>query len=133
MKLQRKLSTKITCFSVLLILCVCVIIAFVCPQEVCYADSGKDSQDILQDNVDKNLSGLDVEALEELLASLDGDFKSLFGEDVVSTVKGIINGTFKGDFTSFLSILAKGLGKCVLDVLPMVLTVIAIAIIYSLL
>ena len=128
-----KLSTRIQYFCILLILCAAILVNVFLPQETCYADSNKDSEEILQDNVDKNLSGLDIDSLEALLASLDGDFKSLFGEDVVTTVKGIINGTFKGDFSSFMSVLFKGLGKCVLDVLPMILTVIAVAIIYSLL
>ena len=132
MKVKRKLSTHIQYLPLLLILCVLALFMIIQPQEVCFADS-KDSQEILQDNIDKNLSGLDIESLEELFKSLDGDFKSLFGDDVVNTVKGIIQGTYRGDFSAFLSVIFKGLGKCVLDVLPLILTIIAVAIIYSLL
>ncbi len=132
MRIKSKLSTHIQYFCILLILCASILIGVFQSQNVCFADSNNDSQEILQDNIDKNLSQLDVEALEELFSSLDSDFKSLFGEDVVSTVKGIIKGTYRGDFSSFLSVIFKGLGKCVLDVLPMMLTVIAVAIIYSL-
>ena len=131
---KRKISTHIQYFYILLILCVAIFaLTIINPSEVCLANSSKDSQEILEDNIDKNLSGLDMNSLEKLLDSLDKDFKSLFGEDVVSTVKGIINGSFKGDFSSFMTVMFKGLGKCVLDVLPMILTVIAVAIIYSLL
>lgn len=133
MKRICKVSTLIKYFCILSVLCALLIIGVIHPQEVCYADNTQDSQEILQDNVDQNLSGLDMSSLEDLLKSLDGDFKSLFGEDVVATVKGIIQGTFKGDFSAFMGVIFKGLGKCVLDVLPMILTIIAVAIIYSLL
>ena len=130
---KRRISTHIRYFSLLLILCAIVLLDVFCPQSVCHADNVKDSEEILEDNIDQNMSGLDFGALEELLGSLDGDFKSLFGEDVVTTVKGIIQGTYRGDFSSFMGVMFKGLGKCVLDVLPMVLTIVAVAIIYSLL
>ncbi|MDE5755693.1 MAG: stage III sporulation protein AE [Clostridia bacterium] len=133
MKNRCKISTYIQYFCILLILCLTFAIGIIQPHNVCYADNAQDSQEILQDNIDQNLSGLDIDSLQQLFDSLDGDFKSLFGEDVVATVKGIIQGTFRGDFSTFMGVMMKGLGKCVLDVLPMILTIIAVAIIYSLL
>ena len=133
MKFKGKISTYIQYFCIALILCIALVTSVIRPDEICYADNVQDSQEILEDNIDQNLSGLDLESLQRIFESLDGDFKSLFGEDVVTTVKGIIQGTFRGDFSTFMEILLKGLGKCVLDVLPMILTIIAVAIIYSLL
>jgi len=100
---------------------------------ICNADNQKDSEEIIQDNIDENLSKMDLTKIQAVLDSLEGDFKTLFGADVTNTVKDIINGKFKGDFPTFLTIMTKGVAKSILDVLPMVLTIVAVAIIYSLL
>ncbi len=90
MKFKGKISTYIQYFCIALILCIALVTSVIRPDEICYADNVQDSQEILEDNIDQNLSGLDLESLQRIFESLDGDFKSLFGEDVVTTVKGII-------------------------------------------
>lgn len=132
MERKRNLSTYYKYFLIIMILCLSFL-SILKNSEVCYAESTKDAEEILEDNVDENISKLDLKSLQELFESLDEDFKILFGEDVTATLKGIIKGEFKGDFPTFMSVLAKGVGKCIVDVLPMTLTIIAIAIIYSLL
>lgn len=112
---------------------ICLLALTVGQAGVCRADSVEDSEQTIKDNVDKNLSEMDLSKIEELLDSVEEDFRALFGSDAVSTIKEIINGNFKGDFSSFFSIITKGVGKSVLDVLPLVLTIVAVAIIYSLL
>ncbi len=132
MKDRRAISTYYKYFLIIATLCLALICIFFCT-DTCYAESSKDAEDILEENVDENLSKLDIKSLQELFESLDKDFQTLFGEDVATTLKGIIKGDFKGDFSQFLSVLAKGIGKCILDVLPMTLTIVAIAVMYSLL
>lgn len=132
MKYKRAISTYYKYFLIIAALCLALICIFFCT-DTCYAESSKDAEDILEENVDENLSKLDIKSLQELFESLDKDFQTLFGEDVATTLKGIIKGDFKGDFSQFLSVLAKGIGKCILDVLPMTLTIVAIAVMYSLL
>ncbi len=112
---------------------ICLLALTVGQAGVCRADNVEDSEQTIKDNVDKNLSEMDLSKIEELLDSVEEDFRALFGSDAVSTIKDIINGNFKGDFSSFFSIITKGVGKSVLDVLPLVLTIVAVAIIYSLL
>ncbi len=112
---------------------ICLLALTVGQAGVCRADNVEDSEQTIKDNVDKNLSEMDLSKIEELLDSVEEDFRALFGSDAVSTIKDIINGNFKGDFSSFFSIITKGIGKSVLDVLPLVLTIVAVAIIYSLL
>lgn len=112
---------------------ICLLALTVGQAGVCRADNVEDSEQTIKDNVDKNLSEMDLSKIEELLDSVEEDFRALFGSNAVSTIKDIINGNFKGDFSSFFSIITKGVGKSVLDVLPLVLTIVAVAIIYSLL
>lgn len=112
---------------------ICLLALTVGQAGVCRADNVEDSEQTIKDNVDKNLSEMDLSKIEELLDSVEEDFRALFGSNAVSTIKDIINGNFKGDFSSFFSIITKGVGKSVWDVLPLVLTIVAVAIIYSLL
>lgn len=112
---------------------ICLLALTVGQAGVCRADNVEDSEQAIKDNIDKNLSEMDLSKIEELLDSVEEDFRAMFGSDAVSTIKEIINGNFKGDFSSFFSIITKGVGKSVLDVLPLVLTIVAVAIIYSLL
>lgn len=128
---KRRETTYIKC--ILLIAAICLLALTVGQAGVCRADNVEDSEQTIKDNVDKNLSEMDLSKIEELLDSVEEDFRALFGSDAVSTIKDIINGNFKGDFSSFFSIITKGVGKSVLDVLPLVLTIVAVAIIYSLL
>lgn len=99
----------------------------------CYAESDKSAEEILGENVDENLSDIDTSKLDGLLDSLSEDFKTLFGDDVAATAKEIIKGNYTGNFNDFFGVMVKGISKSVLDVLPTVLTLVAIAILYSLL
>ena len=130
-----KIKVKSTYSAYFLLLLTLIAVALICfyPSGVCYADKSQSGEEILENNVDENLSKMDLSKIEELLANLEEDFRALFGGDVITTIKSIINGDFQGNFTDFLSVLSKGIGKSILDVLPMVLTIVAVAIIYSLL
>ena len=130
-----KIRVKSThCAYILLLLAlIAVALIYFYNSNICYADKSQSGEEILQDNVDENLSKMDLSKIEEILANLEEDFQALFGSDVITTIKSIINGDFQGNFTDFLSVLSKGIGKSILDVLPMVLTIVAVAIIYSLL
>lgn len=130
-----KIRVKSTHSAYILLLLALIAVALICfyNSNICYADKSQSGEEILQDNVDENLSKMDLSKIEEILANLEDDFQALFGSDVITTIKSIINGDFQGNFTDFLSVLSKGIGKSILDVLPMVLTIVAVAIIYSLL
>ncbi len=129
---RRKLPTHSVYFILLIAICAVAVFSFYSP-EICFADKSQSGEEIIEDNVDENLSKMDLSKLEELLASLENDFRTLFGNDAVSTIKSIIDGDFQGNFSDFISIISKSVGKSILDVLPMVLTIVAVAIIYSLL
>lgn len=131
MKIRGKSTYSV--YFLLLLALISATLSFFFPSDVCFADKSQSSEEILQDNIDENLSKMDLTKIEALLSNLEEDFRALFGSDVISTVKSIINGDFQGSFTDFLTVMSKGIGKSILDVLPMVLTIVAVAIIYSLL
>lgn len=131
---KRKLQTRIKYFYILTVLfAVIAATAFLYPDEVCFAESKKDAEEILGENVDQALEDIDTSSLDSFLESLSEDFRTMFGKDVAETAKAIIKGNYTGNFNEFFSVLIKGLSKSILDVLPTVLTLVAIAVLYSLL
>lgn len=126
---------KTTYFLVFLLAAVIILTVFALSFDggYCYAESQKDAEEILGENVEDNLSEIDVSQLDELLDRISEDYKALFGEDVIATAKDIIYGKYEGGFADFMTIMFKGISKSVIDVMPTILTIVAIAVLYSLL
>ena len=97
---RRKLPTHSVYFVLLIAICAVAVFSFYSP-EICFADKSQSGEEIIEDNVDENLSKMDLSKLEELLASLENDFRTLFGNDAVSTIKSIIDGDFQGNFSTY--------------------------------
>ena len=128
--LQTRIRYFLLIFAILALLCVAVTNLF---GGVCYAETEKDAEEILEKNVDDTLEDIDTSALDKFLSGISEDFRTLFGDDVAATAKAIVKGEYAGSFNEFFSVMIKGISKSVLDVLPTVLTLVAIAVLYSLL
>lgn len=131
--IRQRQTTHIAYFCILILIFALVSVLFSDAKAVCLAESEKDAEEILGENVDDNLENIDMSQLDKLLSTLTNDFKTLFGDDVANTAKEIIHGNYTGDFNEFFAVLLSGISKSVLDILPTILTIVAIAVLYSLL
>lgn len=131
--IRQRQTTHIAYFCILILIFALVSVLFSDAKAVCLAESEKDAEEILGENVDDNLENIDMSQLDKLLSTLTDDFKTLFGDDVANTAKEIIHGNYTGDFNEFYALLLSGISKSVLDILPTILTIVAIAVLYSLL
>ena len=131
--IRQRQTTHIAYFCILILIFSLVSVLFSDTKAVCLAESEKDAEEILGENVDDNLENIDMSQLDKLLSTLTDDFKTLFGDDVANTAKEIIHGNYTGDFNEFFAVLLSGISKNVLDILPTILTIVAIAVLYSLL
>ena len=120
-------------YIIIIIFLILLLSAILSDNKICFAKTDKDAGEILEENIENNLSDIDMSKLEELFDNISEDYKTLFGKDVVDTAKQIIYGKYEGGFDDFLNIMLKGLSKSILDILPTILTIVAIAILYSLL
>ena len=131
--IRQRQTTHIAYFCILILIFALVSVLFSDAKAVCLAESEKDAEEILGENVDDNLENIDMSQLDKLLSTLTDDFKTLFGDDVANTAKEIIHGNYTGDFNEFFAVLLSGISKSALDILPTILTIVAIAVLYSLL
>lgn len=131
--IRQRQTTHIAYFCILILIFSLVSVLFSDAKAVCLAESEKDAEEILGENVDDNLENIDMSQLDKLLSTLTDDFKTLFGDDVANTAKEIIHGNYTGDFNEFFAVLLSEISKSVLDILPTILTIVAIAVLYSLL
>lgn len=120
-------------YIIIIIFLILLFSAILSDNKICFAKTDKDAEEILEENIENNLSDIDMSKLEELFDNVSEDYKTLFGKDVVDTAKQIIYGKYEDGFDDFLNIMLKGLSKSILDILPTILTIVAIAILYSLL
>lgn len=124
---------KKICLVVLLI----VVVSILCSigQAFCAGEDQnlKDIEEELKNNVDENLDRLDFGSLEEWLSQLGQQSGGLFDGGVAQTIKAVIAGEYQGGFGEFTTILLSAIGGSVADVLPLLITVIAIGILFSML
>lgn len=92
------------------------------------AGTGEDQND----GTDDILGSLDGDALNELLAALDGRALGLFGgSDFMSVLSRMVNGDLSFDPVTILDFVADVIGTSITGLLSLLVTVIAVAIIYS--
>lgn len=96
--------------------------------------SNADAETELSDNVDDIVEKLDLSQLEEYIATLTNEQQALLGVGgIKNRIKAVVTGNLSGDYSSFLGYVSAVLGVNVLNYLPIVATVIVIAVAYSLL
>ena len=98
-----------------------------------YAESS-DPEKELAENVEEIVDTLDLTELEAYLATLSDEQRAVFGmSGMKSRIKAAITGDLSSDYGSFLSYIGNVLGVSVLNYLPVMAAVIAIAVAYNLL
>ncbi len=116
------------------IIIIAIFIAFTSFQSILAAGDNADAEADLSDTVKEQLNSLDLTGLEAYLNSLTGDDYALFGGmSFKEKVSGIINGDFKIGYDSFFSAILNLTFKQLLSYLPAFLTIIAVAILSTLL
>ena len=104
-------------------------IALSCPPTA-YAEGNETSYDYADDI----LGALDSGELNGLLSGLGQEQSDIFGgTDFVSVVKSVVSGEFSLDFSDLLSFILSLFGTSVSALLSLLVTVVAIAIVYSVL
>lgn len=95
------------------------------------AEEDKTAQEELKDNVDKQVESLDTSELEEFINDIADSSPINIGGDVKKFLKEVINGEFKGGFGEAVGYLFQLLSKQILGFLPVLITITAIAVIFS--
>jgi len=100
---------------------------------ICYAESQdkQDCMDKLQENFDKNLADIDMSELQKWLDNLDK--KQQFPTNIKESISKLSKGEFEVSFGGFLEMICSIFLSSFMDILPTIVTIIAIAVLYSLL
>ena len=100
-------------------------------------DSGASNEDAeaeLSQNVEEIVDNLDLSDLEEYLASLSGSQLALLGSGSIrERIKRAISGELGADYSSFFTYIVEVMGINLVNYMPMLISVITIAIAYNLL
>ena len=105
-------------------------------KEVVYCDdelTSSEIEDIIEDSIGSQLGDLDFSELEDVLNSLTGEGKEIFGNDTfLDKIKQIISGEFTENGNSIWTSILNLFFEDVLSFLPILSLVIAIAVTFSL-
>ena len=95
---------------------------------VAYADSDQSLQEDFEQSVEDQLGDLDLSELEDILNNSTGSANLFGGQSFFDKLLSIINGDFAEDSTSFWQALINLLFDNLLSFLPIIATVVAVAI-----
>lgn len=131
-KRRKKSGRKL--FKLLLFFIVVAQLMFlILPQFVVYADKLNSIEEVtkeLENNVDDKLNDLDLSELESFVNGLKTDG---FSGSVAEFMKKLIKGDYEGGYSEYFTYALKELGLQVVDFLPMLATIIGIAVLFSIL
>jgi len=97
-----------------------------------YAESGSSEIEIeLNENIEEQLNSLDMSQMDEILKELGGDSLLLHNQSFSDKIRGLISGEISIDANTFFNYFFTLLLDDVVDFLPYICLIIAIAIIYS--
>ena len=131
----RKKSIPVTCYLLPVILAFLLISACLPAAKVFAAANDKaDAEQGLSDAVGSQLDSLNLSELEAYLNSLTSDEKNMFGDmSFKDKLKGVINGDFSIGYNNFFAAILNLAFKQILNFVPAFLTIIAVAVLYSVL
>lgn len=127
-----KISIKLLIpFFMLMILTIVAVAAYnIMESTTAYADSSvEEIKKELGDNVEDKLNGLDLSDLQQFINGLDG--KGGIGGDIKAFLKGIIKGEHKNGYSEYFALSMKTLLGGLTDILPLIVTIIGVAILFS--
>ena len=121
-----------------LCLCVGILVLYLCLSgfitEKPPPQAESDPSEELSQNVDEIVDAIDLSALEAYIATLSDDQRALLSAgSIKDRIKAVIKGDLSADYGSFVGYIGKMLGVHVLNYLPVVAAIIAIAVAYNLL
>lgn len=107
--------------------------AFTCVSPLLNGENSNAEED-LGNNVQDIVDNLDLKELEDYLATLSQSQSAVIGfGNIKDRIKAVISGNLSGQYGSFLTYIGDILGVNVLNYLPIIVSIIAIAIAYNLL
>ena len=132
-KTNAKPLRKLCKWQVILLLVVaCIILAFVfLPTVIGESSNLADIEDELSDNVGDRLDELDLSELETFEKMLNGD--KVYSGGISKMIEDIIAGKFTGSPELVFDVIFSLLGVSIKGMLPLLVTLVAIAIIFSIL
>ncbi|MDR0426900.1 MAG: stage III sporulation protein AE [Clostridiales bacterium] len=95
------------------------------------ADTADDAREALDNSVEEILGNLDLSGLESYYNTLDREQQDFFGAGLYDYLKRIVTGENEFDFSGFAAYLFSVLGRSILNILPMVMSIVAIAVVLS--
>ena len=124
---KAKRTSKILTF--LAIFCIFFSVLLFIPPLQCYADtSDKTTKEEIYDEINNQLSGLDLEEIEKLLEGLDDESSLLFGSSsFVTKITNLMTGNLD-DTTSFLNTIIRIFFGNLSKYIPLIATIIAISV-----
>lgn len=127
---MRKKYFKHLFFGLFLI--ILIPLAFCGGQAVVYAADDVSPEEELQQNVDKQLEGFDFGGLDQILSQFTDSENGIFGGgSFLEKVQKLISGEFGASFGDFFSYLIALLLDDLLGIVPVLATIVAIAIVCS--
>ncbi len=129
----RKRKRRTACLCAVCIALIALLIAAAVGQALCVGESEVDPETVetLEKYVEENLSDLDLSGLESWMADLDGQYRILFDATLADTLRSVLAGTYEGGYAKFTAIVFGSLGGLFTQILPMLISMIAIAIVFS--
>lgn len=130
-RVKRKSKLKHKAFKLLVIFAFCMLSAlFLASQLIVFAapNGVAEIEKELTGNVDEKLDNLNLSELEGFVNGLDSDG---FMGGIKEFLRGIIKGEYKDGYSEYFITALKGIGSSILDFLPMFVTIIGIAILFS--
>ncbi len=125
---EKKKSKKKT---IILFVFLCIFLVATLCEKVVFADDESGTEQLLA-NVETQLNDLDFSQIEESIDSLDGEIE-LFEGSFKDKVSGIISGEYFNDYSSIFSAVTGILFDQLLSLLPIFMTIVAVAILFNIL
>lgn len=121
-------------FVLLLIIVLTVSLLFLfVPKYIAYAENMnlKEIEKELTGNVEDKLDKLDLSELESFVRDMENNGN--FDGGITAFIRNLIKGDYKGGYSDYFKLAIKGIGQELFGFLPMLVTIVAVAIIFSIL
>lgn len=135
--LKRKTKNRfirfaiVVCAVLMLSLIISAIINSPMNNKVSGDSETNDTLSILSQNIDEMLDNLDITGIEQVLNSLNDQQRALFGGDIKTRLKALVNGETVTDYETIFGYLASALGISVTAGIPLMLSVLVIVMAYN--
>lgn len=131
-RVKKKIFNKKLFFIVILIGVLLLLVGgLLFPNAIAEDKTLEELEKELGENIDNKIDDLDLSEFEKFLKNIDSVYVS--DGNVKQLLEDIIKGNFNGGFNESMDMLVKALGSGITSFLPLLITIMAIAIVFSLL